>query len=106
MPLYEYRCEHCRKKTEVIQNYSEKPLKICPHCGERKLKKLMSAPAIQFKGSGWYVTDYAGKSGSDRGGESSESASEKEDKAGKAAEKKSEKPAKPEKPARKGAKKD
>jgi len=107
MPLYEYRCDRCRKKTEVIQSFSEKPLRICPHCGERALKKLMSAPAIQFKGSGWYVTDYAGKSGSDRGGESGESASEKADKAEKAekAEKKSEKAAKTEKPARKGGKK-
>jgi len=106
MPLYEYRCDRCRKKTEVIQSFSEKPLRICPHCGERALKKLFSAPAIQFKGTGWYVTDYAGKKGSDRGGESSESASEKEDKAGKAAEKKSEKPPKSEKPAREGGKKE
>jgi putative FmdB family regulatory protein len=102
MPLYEYRCDHCRKKTEVIQSYSEKPLKICPHCGERKLKKLMSAPAIQFKGSGWYVTDYAGKSGGDRSAESGESGSEKSE----TKEKKTDKPAKSEKPARKDAKKD
>ena len=66
MPLYEYRCGKCGKLTEVIQSFSEKPLRICPHCGARALKKLMSAPAIQFKGSGWYVTDYAGKSGESR----------------------------------------
>jgi len=66
MPLYEYRCGKCRKLTEVIQSFSEKPLRICPHCGARALKKLMSAPAIQFKGSGWYVTDYAGKTGESR----------------------------------------
>jgi len=63
MPLYEYRCGKCGKRTEVIQSFSERPLRICPHCGERALKKMMSAPAIQFKGSGWYVTDYAGKKG-------------------------------------------
>lgn len=63
MPLYEYRCDRCGKRTEVIQTFSEKPLRICPHCGERALRKLLSAPAIQFKGSGWYVTDYAGKKG-------------------------------------------
>src|SRR5215470_18854228 len=58
MPLYEYVCQSCGKKTEVLQRLNERPLKICPHCGG-KLKKAISAPAIQFKGSGWYVTDYA-----------------------------------------------
>ena len=99
MPLYEYRCERCRKVTEVIQSFSEKPLRICPHCGERALKKLMSAPAIQFKGSGWYVTDYAGKKGGEASGEKgdapAEKSKEKTEKTEKAA--KSEKPAKKEK---------
>lgn len=68
MPIYEYVCQACRRKTEAIQRVGERPLKICPHCGG-KLKKAASAPAIRFKGSGWYVTDYArakkeGKSGS------------------------------------------
>ena len=58
MPIYEYDCQKCGKRTEVIQGYSDPPLKICPHCGGKKLKKAFSAPAIQFKGSGWYVTDY------------------------------------------------
>lgn len=58
MPIYEYICQECGRKTEVLQRMNEKPLKICPHCGGR-LKKAFSAPAIQFKGSGWYVTDYA-----------------------------------------------
>jgi putative FmdB family regulatory protein len=58
MPIYEYVCGKCGKKTEVIQRVSEAPLRVCPHCGGR-LKKAFSAPAIQFKGSGWYVTDYA-----------------------------------------------
>lgn len=58
MPIYEYDCQTCHERTEVIQGFSDPPLKICPHCGGRKLKKAFSAPAIQFKGSGWYVTDY------------------------------------------------
>jgi len=57
MPIYEYVCQECRRKTEVLQRLNEKPLRICPHCGGR-LKKAFSAPAIQFKGSGWYITDY------------------------------------------------
>jgi putative FmdB family regulatory protein len=62
MPIYEYVCASCGEKTEAIQRVGEKPLKICPRCGG-KLKKAFSAPAIQFKGSGWYVTDYAGARG-------------------------------------------
>ena len=58
MPIYEYVCAKCGQKTEVIQRLGEAPLKVCPHCGGR-LKKAISAPAIQFKGTGWYVTDYA-----------------------------------------------
>lgn len=62
MPIYEYVCETCGRKTEAIQRVGEKPLRICPHCGG-KLKKAFSAPAVHFKGSGWYVTDYAGAKG-------------------------------------------
>jgi putative FmdB family regulatory protein len=58
MPIYEYQCESCERRTEAIQRLDEPPLTICPHCGG-PLVKLMSAPAFQFKG--WYVTDYAGK---------------------------------------------
>jgi putative FmdB family regulatory protein len=58
MPIYEYVCKKCGQKTEVIQRIGEAPLRVCPHCGGR-LKKAISAPAIQFKGSGWYITDYA-----------------------------------------------
>jgi putative FmdB family regulatory protein len=57
MPIYEYGCQKCGKKTEAIQRMGEKPLKVCPQCGGN-LKKLHSAPAIQFKGSGFYKTDY------------------------------------------------
>lgn len=62
MPLYEYKCEDCGEELEVIQKSSEPLKKKCPKCGG-KLKKKLSAPAIQFKGSGFYITDYAKKSG-------------------------------------------
>ena len=63
MPLYEYQCAKCGRKTEKIENVSGPHLKKCPHCGG-KVERLLTAPAIQFKGSGWYVTDYAGRSAS------------------------------------------
>jgi putative FmdB family regulatory protein len=62
VPLYEYQCQKCRHRFEKIQKFSDAPLKKCPECGG-KVEKLISAPAVQFKGSGWYVTDYAKKSG-------------------------------------------
>jgi putative FmdB family regulatory protein len=62
MPLYEYQCLNCGKKTEVIQKFDDAPLAVCPSCGG-EVKKLISSPAFQFKGTGWYVTDYAGKKG-------------------------------------------
>jgi putative FmdB family regulatory protein len=60
MPLYEYKCTKCGTTVEAIQKVSEAPLKTCSQCGGA-LKKLVSSSAIQFKGSGWYVTDYARK---------------------------------------------
>jgi putative FmdB family regulatory protein len=60
VPLYEYQCRKCGR-FEVIQKFSDAPLSVCPTC-EGEVQKLLSAPAIQFKGSGWYVTDYAKKS--------------------------------------------
>ena len=62
MPLYEYQCKSCHSLTERIQKFSDPPLTECPHCGG-ELEQLLSAPAVQFKGAGWYVTDYAKKSG-------------------------------------------
>ena len=62
MPLYEYECDACGHRFEVIQKFSDPPVETCPACGG-KVRKLQSAPAFQFKGSGWYVTDYA-KTGS------------------------------------------
>ena len=61
MPLYEYQCKKCHSLTERIQKFSDPPLTVCPHCGG-EVEQLLSAPAVQFKGSGWYVTDYAKKS--------------------------------------------
>lgn len=61
MPLYEYKCLKCGRRVEKIQKFSDAPLTICESCGG-KLEQLISSPAIQFKGSGWYVTDYAKKS--------------------------------------------
>jgi putative FmdB family regulatory protein len=57
MPLYEYRCESCGRTVEALESFSGKRLSICDRCGGR-LKRLISAPAVQFKGSGWYVSDY------------------------------------------------
>ena len=62
MPLYEYQCEACAHRFEQIQRFSDPPRTECPECGGR-VRKLLSSPAIQFKGTGWYVTDYAKKSG-------------------------------------------
>lgn len=62
MPLYEYCCKDCGETFEVIQKFAEDPLETCESCGGR-LERLVSAPAIQFKGTGWYVTDYARKNG-------------------------------------------
>jgi putative FmdB family regulatory protein len=81
MPLYEYVCQDCKRKTEVLQRLRERPLRICPHCGAKKLKKAFSAPAIQFKGSGFYITDYArgtnaGKSGTSPKAESESKSSD------------------------------
>jgi putative FmdB family regulatory protein len=58
MPLYEYQCDACGHRFEVIQKFSDAPLETCEKCGGA-VRKLLSSPAIQFKGSGWYITDYA-----------------------------------------------
>ncbi len=63
MPIYEYECLSCGKRTEVLQRMDDAPLAACPSCGA-EVKKLISAPAFQLKGSGWYATDYGGKKGS------------------------------------------
>jgi putative FmdB family regulatory protein len=72
MPLYEYKCKKCGHQFEKIQKFSDKMVKKCPDCGG-VVEQMISAPAVQFKGTGWYVTDYAKKSSSpgSSGGDSS-----------------------------------
>src|SRR4029078_6191794 len=69
MPIYEFECQKCKTHIEVFQKLSDKPPTKCRKCGG-KLEKVISAPAIQFKGSGWYVTDYAGKGKATKGDKS------------------------------------
>ena len=85
MPLYEYVCQDCKRKTEVLQRIKERPLRICPHCGG-KLKKAFSAPAIQFKGSGFYITDYARGTNAGKSGESPKAGSDSKSSEAKASE--------------------
>ena len=75
MPLYEYQCNACGHRFERIQRFSDPPVDVCPKCGGA-VRKLLSSPAFQFKGSGWYVTDYARKTEGSRKseGESRDSA--------------------------------
>jgi putative FmdB family regulatory protein len=84
MPLYEYQCKKCHHRFERIQKFSDPPVRKCPECGG-PVEQLLSAPIVQFKGSGWYVTDYASKSsaGSSSNGDSgakSETSSKKQEK--------------------------
>jgi putative FmdB family regulatory protein len=93
MPLYEYQCKKCGHIFEKIVKFSDKPIKKCPECGG-VVEQTISAPAVQFKGSGWYVTDYAKKSqssasSSDGGKDSKDSKDSKESKDSKKDEKKS-----------------
>lgn len=83
MPLYEYQCQKCKHRFEKIQKFSDRPVKKCPECGG-PVEQLLSAPAVQFKGSGWYVTDYARKgaaSSESSADGAKDSASSKSDKA-------------------------
>ena len=66
MPLYEYECEQCGKRFEVMQKFADEPLTVHEACGG-KVHRLLSAPALQFKGSGWYITDYAKSKSGDNG---------------------------------------
>ncbi len=79
MPIYEYQCQNCGHHLERIQRLSDLPLSECEECGG-ELKKLISAPAFQFKGTGWYVTDYAkkGSEGGKKEGSSGEASSGKD----------------------------
>ena len=84
MPLYEYECDSCAHRFERIQKFSDPLVDTCPKCGG-VVRKLLSSPAIQFKGSGWYITDYAKRSGSVESSSSPSSSSK-----GESADKKSE----------------
>jgi len=89
MPLHEYECDVCARRFEKIQKFSDPPIEVCPTCGGH-VHKLISSPAFQFKGSGWYVTDYAkkdsgggktdGEAGEKTGGEKSEKPASKDSK--------------------------
>jgi putative FmdB family regulatory protein len=80
MPLYEYQCDACGERFEVIQKFSDPHVEQCRKCGKGPVQRLMSSPAIQFKGSGWYITDYAKKgSGSDASTTGKSEKSEKSD---------------------------
>ncbi len=70
MPLYEYECDACGQRFELIRKFSESALDACTLCGKGPVRRLMSSPAIQFKGTGWYITDYAskGKAGTESSG--------------------------------------
>jgi putative FmdB family regulatory protein len=80
VPLYEYRCKNCQHRFEKIQKFSDPLVRICPRCGKEAVEQLVSASSVQFKGTGWYETDYARKgtayeSASSRGNGSSVSSS-------------------------------
>jgi putative FmdB family regulatory protein len=85
MPLYEYECESCGATFEVIQKFSDHSVDTCRTCGG-KVRRLLSAPAIQFKGTGWYITDYArkGADGSEKGTEKETEKGAEKEKAGSA----------------------
>lgn len=73
MPLYEYKCQKCGHRFEKIESVNSSTTKKCPKCGATA-ERMLAAPAIQFKGTGWYVTDYAGKSSAKSSGEASDGA--------------------------------
>jgi len=77
MPVYEYRCTSCGERTEAQQHVGDPPLSKCPRCGGA-LERVISAPALRFKGSGWYVTDYGKRAGSGATGKDEASASGKD----------------------------
>jgi len=90
VPIYEYQCKKCGHRFEKIQQFSDASVKKCPECGGG-VERLLSAPAVQFKGTGWYVTDYARKGSSGDGTSSSDSGAPKASEKPAAETKKSEK---------------
>jgi len=97
VPLYEYQCKACHHRFERIQKFSDPLVTECPECGEDEVEQMISAPAVQFKGSGWYVTDYAKKGSSQGSGSKSDKSENKsESKSDAKSEKKTESSSKPE----------
>ena len=80
MPLYEYQCDVCAQRFEIIQRFSDPTPETCRMCGKGPVRRLMSSPAIQFKGTGWYITDYSQKGKSNSEGSASEQKAEKDSK--------------------------
>src|SRR5258708_5981217 len=76
MPMYEYKCQKCGHRFEKIEKFSARLNKKCPKCKKNAVERLISSSAIQFKGSGWYVTDYGGKGGAPKEESKAESATE------------------------------
>ena len=95
MPLYEYQCKKCKHRFEKIRKFSDPPIRKCPECGG-PVEQLLHAPAVQFKGSGWYVTDYAGRKPEPAASNNSDGSSEKSEKKD-AAHKEKDKDSKPKK---------
>ena len=77
MPLYEFECEDCKTRFERIQKFADPNPDVCPACGKHQIRRMLSSPAIQFKGSGFYITDYAKKSSSEASSGSTSASSEK-----------------------------
>jgi len=77
MPLYEFECEDCKTRFERIQKFADPNPDVCPACGKHQIRRMFSSPAIQFKGSGFYITDYAKKSSSEASSGSKSSSGEK-----------------------------
>jgi putative FmdB family regulatory protein len=98
MPLYEYQCDSCGHRFELIQKFSDAPVEKCPKCGSA-VRKLVSSPAFQFKGSGWYVTDYAKKPESSASKPAGSAESGKEGQAAESKDTAAKEPAKDSKPA-------
>ena len=76
MPIYEYQCCQCGQVFEMLQSFGAEPLKKCIHC-QGKVQKLLSAPSLQFKGKGWYITDYKNQPKKKETGEKKDSAGKK-----------------------------
>ena len=104
MPLYEYECKKCHHRFERIQKFSDRHATKCPECGG-PIEQMISAPAVQFKGSGWYVTDYAKKSSAPASDSGSKTESKSESKSESKTESKKEEKSKSESSSKKAEKK-